>query len=97
MNINRALALNINKLLERSSVSHLLHLLPVVVVVAHHHGHELRGLEEREDLPTTDLQETAGESRIQLLYGITEYILQIRLNKLLPERGTYNKKIIKIF
>lgn len=78
-------------------MSHLLHLLPVVVAVAHHHGHEFRGLEERENLPTTDLQETAGEGRIQLLYGVTEYILQIRLNKLLPERGTYKNKTIYIY
>lgn len=67
----------------------LLHLLPVVVIIADHHGHQLGGLEKRQDLTTTHLQETSGEGRVLLPHRVWEHVAQVGLHKLLPETHTH--------
>lgn len=66
----------------------LFKLFPVVVVVANHHGHELGGLEERQDLPSTHFQETRREGRVLLIHRVREDVSQVRIHKLLPETHT---------
>lgn len=67
----------------------LLHLLPIVVVVADHHGHQLRRLEQRQDLAPAHLQEARGEGRVLLAYGVGEHVAQVSLHELLPETQTH--------
>lgn len=71
--------------------TNLLHLLPVVVIVADHHGHQLAGLEQRQDLPPAHLEEAGGEGRVLLADRVWEHVEQVGVHKLLPGRDTQHK------